>query len=526
VNLLKQTAGFALTRGRPSSSQTKTKSSNITMKHPIIELPAPELRHALAGLGKIIGRRTTLPVLSAVRVERNESGVVTLQGTDLDSTATFTLQDRSEGPATQLLVPFDRLQKAVRQSGEKVELGRAEKDQVLLRTFWRDTPMEEQIQSPALKEWPVPPTVDAEPVTLGLNVRDTLREAMECASTDESRAVINSVYLDVEENGHYVVATNGRHLFSANSFAFDFKKSVIIPTRKFLAWNGWWTEGEATLAIQAPTKTNEWPWLQLQAGRWTFLTRGVNENYPVWRAVVPGQTPKTTIVLPETSLASVLEVLARLPGGDDVNRRVKLDASSGTLVLSGQAKDQSQPASVPIIEAEVQGAPVTVRLNRDYVSRALRFGLNRLDIQDELTPVVFWSQGRRLIVMPLHPGTPGTVNPAATPPVPSPNHGPAAAPSAPPAETTTEPERKEMNGTTPAAPERGHPRNHATGEDNPAFKAVVEHIESIKVRLKETLNDLNQALTLIKAAEKEKRLNEKEMESVRATLRALQKVQI
>ena len=35
-----------------------------------------------------------------------------------------------------------------------------------------------------------------------------------------------------------------------------------------------------------------------------------------------------------------------------------------------------------------------------------------------------------------------------------------------------------------------------------------------------------ETLTLIKAAEKEKRLNEKEMESVRATLRSLQKVQI
>ena len=67
------------------------------MKNQTIELPVAELREALPGLGKIIGRKTTLPVLSAVKVARDKSGLITLQGTDLDSTATFTLKDRSEG---------------------------------------------------------------------------------------------------------------------------------------------------------------------------------------------------------------------------------------------------------------------------------------------------------------------------------------------------------------------------------------------------------------------------------------------
>src|SRR3954469_12807612 len=136
----------------------------------IIELPVTELRNALTGLGKLIGRsRTVLPVLSAVRVARDNAGVLTLQGTDLDSTATFTLKDKSEGPAAQLLVPFDRLQKAVKQTNGKVELSLNTKDEVLVRTFWRDTPMEEKIHVPFIDDWPTQTTVEGEPVKLDQN---------------------------------------------------------------------------------------------------------------------------------------------------------------------------------------------------------------------------------------------------------------------------------------------------------------------------------------------------------------------
>ena len=46
------------------------------MKQNIIELPVSELREALPGLGKIISRKNILPVLSAVRVARDKSGIL------------------------------------------------------------------------------------------------------------------------------------------------------------------------------------------------------------------------------------------------------------------------------------------------------------------------------------------------------------------------------------------------------------------------------------------------------------------
>jgi hypothetical protein len=59
-----------------------------------------------------------------------------------------------------------------------------------------------------------------------------------------------------------------------------------------------------------------------------------------------------------------------------------------------------------------------------------------------------------------------------------------------------------------------------------SFKALLAQVESIRSDLKETLNALNQTVVLLKAAEREQKGTEKEIESVRATLRSLQKVQL
>ena len=56
-----------------------------------IALPVQELKQALSGFNRMVGRKTTLPVLSHVRISRNTTGQVKLQATDLDAHATYPL---------------------------------------------------------------------------------------------------------------------------------------------------------------------------------------------------------------------------------------------------------------------------------------------------------------------------------------------------------------------------------------------------------------------------------------------------
>jgi hypothetical protein len=93
--------------------------------------------------------------------------------------------------------------------------------------------------------------VKTEAIKLDDAFKQALQEALDCASTDQSRYVINGACLDVsKKEAHYVVGTDGRHLFSANSFLFDVPQSIIVPPGKFLTWAGFTDDGPWTLRFQ------------------------------------------------------------------------------------------------------------------------------------------------------------------------------------------------------------------------------------------------------------------------------------
>jgi DNA polymerase III sliding clamp (beta) subunit (PCNA family) len=494
-----------------------------------IQLPAAELRVVLAGLNKVASKRAVLPVLQQVRLTRSDRGVVTLQTTNLDSYATYIAADFQPGPAIDVLVPLAALTKTVKGTKGEVVIV-PDKRSVVIRSFVGTMPMEESFDTIAVAEWPPAPSVpEAKPLVLDNNLKATLQQAFECASEDESRPVIMGAHLDVSaKSGHYVVATNGRHLYSANSFTLALKDSLTIPTRKFLLSADFVNDGDWSVCVRPPEEKDP-GYVQITSTHWRFITRLCDQKYPNWRNAVPEPAREVTRVdLAESSAATLLQLIPRLPGADMFNEPLTIKVQQGRVFVSGRVKFGKAPEIE--IEGRVTGPKDNlVSLNREYFARALRFGLNRIEIEDELSIVRFVNGGRQIVVMPLRPEQAGPAPIAAAPPkTPINQSGAAAPPSAPPAENPTETERKDMSANTMTAPQRGNLQSHngTNGEDNSAFKAVVEQIESIKTKLKETLNDLNQALTLIKAAEKEKRLNEKEMDSVRTTLRSLQKVQI
>ncbi|MEQ2005719.1 MAG: hypothetical protein ABMA26_02885, partial [Limisphaerales bacterium] len=206
--------------------------------NPVIELPAAELKIALTGLGKIISKRTTLPVLEHLRVTRTGNGVVTLEATDLESTARYQVEQPSEGAPCDFLVPFHPLNQLVKGGKEPVLIGLEPKSKVRLKTYVGNSPMEQVLDSLPLDEFPPTPATTSKPISLDATFRDSFREALDCCSGDASRHVIHHVCLDTRhKDGHYLAATDGRHLYAANSFSFDLKEPVLIPDRPFLRWN-------------------------------------------------------------------------------------------------------------------------------------------------------------------------------------------------------------------------------------------------------------------------------------------------
>jgi len=244
-------------------------------------------------------------------------------------------------------------------------------------------------------------------------------------------------------------------------------------------------------------------------------------------------------MLADASVEMMQQAVPLLPGADTFNQTIVLEFAENKLWLKGRGKDDKEDTCMVVPESEVMGYPFKTALNRTYLLRALRFGLKEIRIENELSPMVFSSPNKTMVVMPVRlEGPPAPVPPVAaqTPAIPqqiSQSENTAAAPpSAAVAEDSTEiTERETMQTTTATTTERGNPRANSNGNGNgegqekrSSFKAALDHIERIKVNLRDAVSDLGEAVSLLKSAEKEQRATTREIDSVRSKLREIQSV--
>ena len=106
---------------------------------------------------------------------------------------------------------------------------------------------------------------------------EALKQAMSCCSEDPNRQTLLGACLDGrDEKGHYVVGTNGRILYSANSFTFPLKEAIIVPDSKFINGSGLLDNEPCFLAVQPGKKPSQVRHICLQNKQWQFVTREIN----------------------------------------------------------------------------------------------------------------------------------------------------------------------------------------------------------------------------------------------------------
>ena len=100
-----------------------------------ITIPINELKPALAGLSKVVGKRMTLPVLAALRIDRDQDGWITITGTDLDSFACVRLEQPDSGAPTTLVIGLAELRQLAKScaANEKITLCAMGNERVTLR---------------------------------------------------------------------------------------------------------------------------------------------------------------------------------------------------------------------------------------------------------------------------------------------------------------------------------------------------------------------------------------------------------
>jgi len=487
-----------------------------------ITLPIAELKPALTGLGKIINTRATLAVLGTIKVERTADGWIALTSTDLDRWVTVRFEHPTEGPPSTVIIPYDQLTQLVKTcgKGESLEV-ESTSESSIIRFPLGDTMGESRVPYISPAEFPLIPKMKNEAIPLPSGLRDSIMEAMDCASTDETRYVLNGAFIDAKDpQANYIVGTDGKHLFSANSFTLPLKESVIIPTHKFLEWREFNNDGEWQLRVGEQH-------LQLSTRRWRFITKTIEGNYPDWRAPVPDPAnTQTVITLDSGKLEALIKLIQRMPCHDDRYHTLGLDWKDGEFMLMAKDKAEEPWLRVPVPDVNGKGPEMTIFVDRNYVQKALSFGLNTLSLIDPISPLRFTSGGKQLIVMPVRlevsPTTPSAppASKETAPPTPPP---PADQPTTTPMQTST-------NGNHPSIPANGSSNPAAANTDKPETKSSLEaalvQIEGLKTGFREGINTLTKLGDSIRQSLREQKASEKEIQGVRQTLRSLQGVRI
>jgi hypothetical protein len=300
------------------------------------------------------------------------------------------------------------------------------------------------------------------------------------------------------------VGTDGRHLYSANSFTLPVPDSLILRNNPLFFWKPFCEGRQWNLRVTIDRKTGAGS-SELTSGCWRVISRLVDGKFPNWTQVVPEITrPVHQIDLSVDESRELSERIARLSIVKCGNHSPVVLLSDGkTLRIRWEDADRNQEESFVVEQAKVSGKPFGIALAQPLLSKALGYGLCTVQIIDELSPERFSDgNGRQMIIMPLRHGIPELE----------------AEKTHPPQRTAAE-RPKHHQSAMPTAPVR-------ESEPSPSLELAMQELIKLRETLQLASHGLKATAGLIRQARQEQRSTDREVRTVRSTIQSLKKLRL
>jgi DNA polymerase III sliding clamp (beta) subunit (PCNA family) len=504
-----------------------------------LTIPRSQIKVAVAGLGRIVASKTTLPVLSCIKLDVN--GSVTMTATDLDQTARYTFDGSTATGTGALIIPFQSLKDLAKGNDrELIEIEADTPETATVINHVGNMAVNKTVYGTPLDEWPVIPE---SPITKSAEgFLETFRRLLPFASEDPARHMLSGVCVDVKGKGERpvtMVATDGRRLTSCNSMCLPLDLTTVIPSSRFLAWAG--LQGE-TQEIGINTemvkekegkKTVERAEVKefgLKTGAWTYSCRTIAGSYPNWRQVIPDPEycKDNSITLTDDDVDALRKILPTFPGHEVDTPSITLGAGpEGAVQIAGRGKDDKAATTLDLTGGSRVEGKSRICLNREFLLDALNAGFRSFMFTDGNSPIRGDDgHGGTHCLMPMRleepvqpvPETNGTSTPAAegeAPAAPEPandNQGDGAQPE--PATTETEPKLRRNT-----MPEKN---NQPETTESSTLDKAIQAVENARAKLREGVAALVDVADALKAAAKEGKMQSADLEKARTTLSKLQ----
>lgn len=353
----------------------------------------------LQAVQNVVSTRTTLPILSNVLMKAGNNGVE-LTATDLDVTISCSVEAKVK-KAGGMTVPVKKIFGIIRElNGSEIEIEADEKNICSVRcgsSFYK-------IHGLSADEFPPSPKFkdDKKVKVPQETIKAMLKRTSFGISTDESRYVLNGIFISLKEHKMTMVATDGRRLALADEEVEISEKSegeFIVPAKavneltRLLQDKGEveikYGENQASFALKDDKENTV-----------LIITKLIEGNYPNYRQVIPSEVKERVPLAREEFLHALRR--AEIMTSEKANS-VKLTFGKNNLAITANAPEVGEARES--IAINYKGREIAIAFNPKYLIDPLNALVEDevfFELTDELSPGVLKINGPFLyVVMPM-----------------------------------------------------------------------------------------------------------------------------
>jgi DNA polymerase-3 subunit beta len=353
----------------------------------------------LQAVQNVVTSRTTLPILSNVLMRASE-GKVEFTATDLDVTVACSVEAKIVKPGATT-VPVKKLFGIVRElNGGEIEIETDEKNVTSIRSgssYFK-------IHGLAAEEFPpLPKFKDDKKVLLQQDtVRAMLKKTSFAVSTDESRYVLNGIFMSLKDGKMTLVATDGRRLALVDEEVEISEKSTgefIVPAKAISELNRL-LQDKGEIEIKFGENQASFALKDDKGFSVLLITKLIEGNYPNYRQVIPGEARERIPINREELLQALRR--AEIMTSEKANS-VKLSFGKNQLSITANSPEVGEARET--LAVNYKGKEMAIAFNPRYLIDPLAaLGEDEVFIEliDELSPGVLKINGPFLyVVMPM-----------------------------------------------------------------------------------------------------------------------------
>jgi len=358
-----------------------------------------QIINGLQAVQNVVSTRTTLPILSNVLL-RADGERLEFTATDLDVTIACGVEAKvaQAGAST---VPVKKLFGIVRElTSLEIDLEVDEKNMCSVRSgasFYK-------INGLSADEFPPLPKFkeDKKVVLPQETLRSMMKKTSFAISTDESRYVLNGIYLSLKDHKMTMVATDGRRLALVDEEMDVAEKSqgeFIVPAKAVNELNRL-LQDKGEVELQYAENQASFTLKDEKNSSILIVTKLIEGNYPNYRQVIPAETKERVALVREEFLHALrrAEIMTT-----EKSNSVKLSFGKNRLEITANSPEVGEAKETLAIN--YKGPDMAIAFNPKYMIDPLNALANDevfLELIDELSPGVLKINGPFLyVVMPM-----------------------------------------------------------------------------------------------------------------------------